>query len=54
LGGALWGALVSLGPPAPEDDPLPRETEREWTVEDEPAPTSDRGGHARPSTDPTR
>jgi hypothetical protein len=38
IAGALWGGFSSLGPPAPEDDPLPRRTDGEWTVEDERAP----------------
>jgi hypothetical protein len=42
IGGALWGALLSLGPPAPEDDPLPRRTVGEWTVEDDRGPAADR------------
>jgi hypothetical protein len=49
IGGALWGAFLSLGPPAPEDDPLPRRSDGEWTVEDEEAPTA---GRARRSAGP--
>jgi hypothetical protein len=47
LGGALVGGFLSLGPPAPEDDPLPRDTEGEWTVEDERAPASERDAPER-------
>ena len=34
--GGFWGAMASLGPPAPEDDPLRRERADAWTAEDEP------------------
>jgi hypothetical protein len=27
--GGFWGGLASLGPPAPDDDPLPRVPDRE-------------------------
>jgi hypothetical protein len=42
LVGALWGGFSRLGPPAPEDDPLPRRADGDWTVEDERGPASER------------
>jgi hypothetical protein len=37
--GGFWGALIGLGPPAPDDDPLRRERQDAWTAEDRTAET---------------